>query len=86
VYADGDRLAGGLVLGDTLDVDDIFETVDGDDLAFATLVGASDYGDFVVLSDGDRSDLENMLGELGNLLSVYEHCTSHGALCSRAHS
>lgn len=58
VHADGDGLARGLVLGDPLDVDDIFETVDGGDLAFAALVGASDYSDFIVLSDGDRSDLK----------------------------
>lgn len=58
VDTDGDRLAGGLVLGDTLDVDDVFETIDGGDLAFSALVGASDYDDFVVLADWDRSDLK----------------------------
>jgi len=63
VHADGDGLARGLVLGDSLDVDDIFETVDGGDLAFAALVGASDYSDFIVLSDGDRSDVV-LLAEL----------------------
>lgn len=55
--ADGDGLARGFVLGDSLDVDDVFETVDGGDLAFATFVGASNNENFVVLSDGDRSDL-----------------------------
>jgi hypothetical protein len=69
VYADGDGLAGGLVLGDSLDVDDIFETVDGGDLAFATLVGASDHGDFVVLSDWDRSDLKKELGRMADMVS-----------------
>lgn len=53
VDADGDGLARGLVLGNSLDVDDVFETVDGGDLAFAALVGASDNEDFVVLADGD---------------------------------
>ena len=38
-------------------MDDIFETVDGSDLAFATLVGASNDKDFVVFSDWDRANL-----------------------------
>lgn len=55
--AEGNGLAGGLVAGDTLDVDDIFETVDGGDLALTALVGATDDGDLVVLADGDAADL-----------------------------
>ena len=55
---DGDGLAGRLFLDDTLDVDDVFKTVDGCDLALATLIGASYDSDFVVLSDGDRPDLK----------------------------
>ena len=55
--AHGDGLAGGLVLGDTLDVDDIFKTVHGGDLSFTALVGASDNKDFIVFADRDRSDL-----------------------------
>jgi hypothetical protein len=57
VNAQGNGLAGGLVAGDTLDVDDVLETVDGGDLALAALVGATDDGDLVVLADGDGADL-----------------------------
>ena len=59
--AEGNGLAGGLVTGDTLDVDDVFETVDGGDLALTALVGATDNGDLVVLADGDGADLEGEL-------------------------
>ena len=55
--ADGDALAVGLLAGDALDVDDVFETVDAGDLALAALVGASDDGDLVVFADGDGADL-----------------------------
>lgn len=55
--AEGHALAGGLVAGDALDVDLVLETVDSGDLALAALVGASDDGDLVVLSDGDATDL-----------------------------
>lgn len=57
VDAQGDGLAVGLVAGDTLDVDNVLETVHGGDLALTALVGATDNGDLVVLSDGDRADL-----------------------------
>jgi hypothetical protein len=57
VNADRDRLARGLVLRHSLDVDDVFETVDGGDLSFSAFVGASNNEDFVVLANGDRSDL-----------------------------
>jgi hypothetical protein len=40
---------------------DVLETVDGSDLALATLVGATNDGDLVVLSDWDRADLGIML-------------------------
>jgi hypothetical protein len=39
-------------------VDDILETVDRGDLAFAALVGASYNENFVVFSDWDGADLE----------------------------
>lgn len=55
--AEVDGLAGSLVAGDTLDVDDVLETVDGGDLALAALVGATDDGDLVILADGDAADL-----------------------------
>lgn len=60
VDAEGNGLARGLVAGDALDVDDVFETVDGGDLALGALVGAADDGDLVVLADGDGADLWNM--------------------------
>lgn len=79
---DGDGLARRLLLDDALDVDDIFETVDGDDLALAALVGASDNGNLIVLSDGDGADLKSLL-DLGAALNQgeYERCISHGAPC-----
>ena len=42
--ADGYGLAIGFFAGDTLDVDDVFETVDGGDFAFTAFVGTSDNG------------------------------------------
>jgi hypothetical protein len=57
VDAQGNRLARDLLAGDTLDVDDVLETVDGGDLALAALVGSADDGDLVVLSHGDAADL-----------------------------
>jgi hypothetical protein len=86
VNANGDGLARGLVLGDSLDVDDVFETVDGGDLSFTALVRASDNEDFVILADRDGSDLQVVLGKLGCWSYVYEHCASRGAPCSRARS
>ncbi len=57
VNAEGDGLARGLLLDDTLDVDDVLETVDGGDLALTTLVGATNNKDLIVLSNGDGTDL-----------------------------
>ena len=42
--ADGDGLSIGLFAGDALDVDDVFETVDGGDFSFAAFVGTTDNG------------------------------------------
>jgi hypothetical protein len=39
-------------------VDNVLETVDRGDLAFAALVGASDDENFVVFSDWDGANLE----------------------------
>lgn len=83
--AEGDGLARGLVAGDALDVDDVFEAVDGGDLALAALVGAADDGDLVVLADGDRADLLMRLlgegkGEDGGVTGVVR-CTARGAPC-----
>lgn len=55
--ANGDGLAVGLLAGDTLDVDDVFETVDAGDLALAALVAATLDDNLVVLADGDCADL-----------------------------
>ncbi len=50
----------GLLLDDTLDVDDVLETVDGGDLALTTLIRATNNEDLVVLPDGDGADLERL--------------------------
>lgn len=42
-------------------MDDIFETVDGGDLSVPSLVGATDNGNLIVLSDGDRADLKQIV-------------------------
>lgn len=63
VEAQGDGLARGLVTGDTLNVDNVFETVNGGDLALAALVGATDNGDLVVLADGNAADLYSRVSE-----------------------
>jgi len=67
-------------------VDDVLETVDGGDLAFATLVGASYDSDFVVLSDGDGADLEGVRRMRKPQTQAYERCISLGAPCSKARS
>ena len=61
VDAQGDGLAGGLLAGDALDVDDVLEAVHGGDLALLVLVGAADDLDLVILADGDAADL--MMGD-----------------------
>jgi hypothetical protein len=60
----GHGLAVGLLAGDALDLDEVLETVDRGDLALAALVGAPNDGDFVILADGDGSDLEGKLERL----------------------
>lgn len=92
VEAQRHALARGLVAGDALDVDDVFEAVDGDDLALAALVGAADNGDLVVLADGDAADLwgegSQRLTTLANTIKgpgwVFfdVRCTSRAAPCS----
>lgn len=81
VDADGDGLSRGLLLDDALDVHDVLKTVDGGDLAFAALVGASNDSDFIVLSDGDGADLGAVSEGLGVAGNRCIHCTSHGAPC-----
>lgn len=55
--AEGDGGAGGLLADNTLDVDDVLETVDGGDLSLTALVGTANDGDLVILSDWDGADL-----------------------------
>lgn len=50
-------LAVGLLAGNALDVDDVFETVNAGDLALTALVGTANDGNLVVLADWDRADL-----------------------------
>ena len=57
VDAEGDRGTGGLLAGDTLDVDNVLEAVHRGDLTLLVLVGATDNLDLVVLADGDAADL-----------------------------
>jgi len=51
--SDWHRLSVDLVSGDTLDVDDILETVDGNDLSFTSLVDTADDSNLVVLANWD---------------------------------
>ncbi len=57
VDAEGNALTAGLVAGDTLNMDDVFEAVDRGDLALLVLVEAANDLDLVVLADGDAPDL-----------------------------
>ena len=81
VNAQWDRLAGGLLADDTLDVDDILEAVDGGDLSLTALVGAMNNGDLIILADWDGADLVSLLGRClwWQSLRGCLHCTSHGA-------
>lgn len=60
VDAQGHALAGGLVTGDALDVDDIFQAVHRGHLALLVLVQATNDLDLVILADGDAPDLRRM--------------------------
>ena len=42
---------------DSLKVNDVFETVNRGDLAFAAFVGTTNYGDFVIFADRDGANL-----------------------------
>ena len=55
--ADLHALAVALLARDTLDVDDVFEAVDGGDFALAAFVRAALDDYFVVFADGDCADL-----------------------------
>lgn len=58
VNTNWDGLSRGLLLDNTLDVDNVFETVDGGDLSLTALVRSTDNGNLVVLSDWDGADLQ----------------------------
>ena len=51
--ANGHALTIALLARDSLDVHDVFEAVDGGDLAFTAFVAAAFDDDFVVFADGD---------------------------------
>lgn len=55
--ADGDALAVGLLADNTLNVDDVLQTVDGGDTALTTLLGTAGNGDSVVDAEGNSADL-----------------------------
>lgn len=57
VDTEGNGLSRGLFLYDTLNVDDVFETVDGSDLSLGSLVGAANDLDLIVLSDWDGANV-----------------------------
>lgn len=59
VDTEGNGLSRGLLLDDTLDVDDVFETVDGGDLSLRSLVGTTNDHNLIILSDWDGADLES---------------------------
>lgn len=54
---DGNGLAVGLLAGDTLDVDDVLETVHGGDTAGLSLAGAPSHNHLIVLAERDGADL-----------------------------
>lgn len=54
---DGDGLAVGLLADDTLNVNDVLQTVDGGDATLTTLLGATGNGDGVVNAEGNGADL-----------------------------
>ena len=58
---DGYALAVALLAAHTLDVNDVFEAVDGGDLALAAFVGAALDDDFVVFADGESADLNRFV-------------------------
>lgn len=86
--ADGSRLARGLLADDALDVDLIFETVDGGDFAFTALVRPSDDEHLIVFSDWDGADLKVLLDltEVMKAMQSNAHCASLGVLSTMVRS
>lgn len=62
VHPDQHALPVRLLARHALDVDYVFEAVDGGDGAFAAFVAAAHDGDFVVFADGDGSHLLGVVG------------------------
>jgi len=81
--ANGNRLAVNLFAGDTLDVDNVFETVNGCDLSLTALQGAPSNDDFVVLTDGDGADLyaASRNDSLGTV-KLHNYCCRMKGLCT----
>lgn len=61
------RLPVGLFAHQTLNVNNVFESVHGHDLAFTAFVGAARDQDLVVFADGDRSDLAGGLARISRV-------------------
>ena len=62
---DGELVRGsiGFVLGELIDMDRPFLSVDLNDFSLASFTGTSQHNDLIVLSDGERSD--SVLGSEG---------------------
>lgn len=95
-----DGLTVGLLAHDSLNVHDIFETIDRSDFASTAFVGATCDENFVVFADGNRSDLvtfklikkippqkpvSNGARAIG-IIDIYIHCVFPSAPCSEARS
>jgi len=68
VDADWDGLKVGLLVGDTLNVDNVFETVDRGDLALLALVVPTDNGNLIILADWYASNLYVYSSQFYNVL------------------
>lgn len=47
----------GFLSSDSFDVDEVLQSVDRGDFSFSAFLGSSNYENFVVLADGNASDL-----------------------------
>lgn len=69
-----DRSTGRLLANDTLNVNDVLETVDRGDLSLTSLVGTTDNSDLVILSDWNGTNL-NMNVRIVSALSCIVQLT-----------
>ena len=76
-----DGLTRGLLLDETLDVDNILEAVDGGDLSFAGFAGSTDNENLIILPDWDGANLIIMLDTSEIHQHMYIHHISHGVPC-----